>query len=101
MKEQWLKWFHEKKVCGGEKYEEVLNQLNKLLMVYAGQSHQKTTKCGHLEIQPGKAKTAEEQFLMLLAKVIKPMLTIKKGGEKKKPGRKFYIPVKSFKIKLF
>lgn len=75
-------------MCGGEKYEEVLNQLNKLLMVYAGQSHQKTTKCGHLEIQPGKAKTAEEQFLMLLAKVIKPMLTIKKGGEKKKARKK-------------
>lgn len=63
-------------------------------MVYAGQSYQKTRKCGHLKIQPGKAKTAEEQFLMLLAKVIKQMLTIKKGEKKNRkkilhPSEKF------------
>lgn len=53
-------------------------------MAYAGQSHQKTRKCGPLKIQPGKAKAAKgQQFLMLLAKVIKPILTAKKGEKKK------------------
>lgn len=37
----------------------MLNQLNELLMAYAGQSHQKTRKCGPLKIQPGKVKAAK------------------------------------------
>lgn len=52
-------------------------------MADAGQNNQKTRKCGPLKIQSGKAKTAEgQQFLMLLAKVIKPILTIKKAEKK-------------------
>lgn len=62
-------------------------------MAYAGQNNQKTRKCGPLKIQSGKAKTAEgQQFLMLLAKVIKPILTIKKAEKRLKilyPSEKF------------
>lgn len=76
-----------------KKYDEVLKQLNKLLMAYAGQNNQKTRKCGPLKIQSGEAKTAEgQQFLMLLAKVVKPILTIKKAGKRLKilyPNEKF------------
>lgn len=61
--------------------KEVLNQLNKLLMAYVGQGHQKTV--GISKYNVGKAETAEgPSFLMPLIKAIKPILITKKGGKK-------------------
>lgn len=45
-------------------------------------------KCRHLQIQRGKAKTAEgQQFLKPLAKVVKPILITKKERKNKKQRR--------------